>query len=228
VRPRYLYLVASLPALGDPGEPPPLAPRELLSLLDPGPRALAEIVFLADDLLRRESHLAGDAARDEPAVLTAAQLRNEAPLPDELAPLPAPGASPVAASDRAWQAFFVHAAAVAERHRSTTLAAWVRFEVGLRNALAAERARRLGLDPVGFLVAPEIGLPAASFRAAVRAWSEAEDPLAAERVLDGARRAWLERHDAWFEFTADELVAYAARLALAVRWQQRARPRSVA
>jgi hypothetical protein len=62
----------------------------------------------------------------------------------------------------------------------------------------------------------------------VRAWSAGPDPLEAERALDAARWSWIDRHDAWFEFTADELVAYAARLAIMVRWQRRARLRSAA
>jgi hypothetical protein len=184
-------------------------------------------VFLADDLLQRETHLAGGALADEPTVLDPAQVRNEAALPEALAPAGA-GAALVAATDRLWQAFFVHAADVARRQASATLAAWVEFEVGLRNALAVERARRLALEPAGFVVAPEIGLPPATFAVVVRAWAAAADPLEAERALDLARWDWIERHDAWFEFSADEIVAYAARLAILVRWQRRRGERSAA
>ena len=37
-----------------------------------------------------------------------------------------------------------------------------------------------------------------------------------------ARWAWIERHDAWFSFSVDELLAYAARVMLLEQWRRSA------
>ena len=216
---RYYYLVTSLPALGALGSAPPLSPREMLERLAGAPLELATAIFLPDDLLQRESFLAGALARPEPAVLTSEQVRSEAPLPDPLVPR-SPAATWAAPADGVWEACYRHAAAMARRHASRLLAEWVRHEVGLRNALAAERARILGLDLDPWLVARELGAPAEDFAAVVRAWSTAPDPLRAQRALDDARWSWSLEHDDWFGFGQDEVAAYAARLGWIARWHR--------
>lgn len=35
-----------------------------------------------------------------------------------------------------------------------------------------------------------------------------------------ARWAWIERHDAWFSFAVDEMLAYAARVMLLEQWRR--------
>jgi hypothetical protein len=200
---------------------------ELLDHLAPSPaaREQAEAIFLADDLLQREALAAGEIDRAEPTVLSAAQARGEQPLPDALRPA-APEAPPRVAADALWAAYYRHAAEVARRHRSTFLGAWVGHEVALRNALAAARARALGLSPEEYLVASELGEDTGAADAAVGEWSAAGDPLTGLRVLDRHRWAWLDAHDAWFSFGADELAAYAARLILLHRWRRLETPRA--
>ena len=216
---RYYYLVTSLPALGALGSTPPLAPRELLERLAGPPLDLSTAIFLPDDLLQRESFLAGALERPEPAVLTLEQVRGDAPLPP---PLDAPPASAARGlpGDAVWEACYVHAASVARRHASRLLAEWVRFEVGLRNALAEDRARRLGLEVDPWLVARDLGAGREQFAAVLREVDAAPDPLRAQRALDAARWAWSLEHDDWFGFGQDELAAYALRLGWIARWQR--------
>ena len=51
-------------------------------------------------------------------------------------------------------------------------------------------------------------------------WSNAANPLAAQRVLDQARWRWIDTHEPYFTFQDDELAAYAARLLLVERWDR--------
>jgi hypothetical protein len=152
-------------------------------------------------------------------MLTRAQMRNEEPLPEYLAPEEEPAASRVAA-DAVWAAYFRHAARVAADVGSPFLAAWISHEVSLRNALVAARAKALGLDPAGYLVAAELGGAEEDFAMLIGEWASAPDPLAGLRTLDRDRWHWLVEHDGWFTFGDDELAAYAAKLMLLARWQR--------
>ncbi|MFO8014702.1 MAG: DUF2764 family protein [Phycisphaerae bacterium] len=216
------YLVAALPTLGDLGSPPPIAPADLVDhVRAAGARPLVETVFLSDDLLQRDAFLAGEADEPEPAVLSAAQVRDEEPLPAYLAveAEEAPRREGPA-TDAVWARYFRHAAAVARRERSPFLEAWVGYEVALRNTLARARAKSLDLDPEPYLVAPDLAGDDVDLSALVSEWTDAENPLEGLRVLDRARWQWLHDHDAHFTFADDELGAYAAKLMLLVRWHR--------
>ncbi len=218
---RHYYLITSLPRLGDLGTPAPMTLRDLLERLADAPTAAqaVEVVLLSDDLIKRQAVLAGETDQAEAAVLTADQLRDRQPLPDFLVGPPREGDA-AAAVDVVWGAYFRHAAQVARRTASRFLAEWVGYEVALRNALAAARARALGLEPAEFLVVAELGQSDEDLSAVVGAWAAAPDPLAGLRLLDTARWDWLGRHDAHFSFQDDELTAYAAKLVLLHRWQR--------
>ena len=215
------YLVTSLPTLGDLGSMPPIGLGELVERVGafPGPSALIEAIVTGDDLLQRQGFLAGEIKSVQPAVLTAGQVRNEEPLPEPLAAGPA-DAQPLAAIDAVWEAYFRWAQSVARRQGSAFLNAWVGHEVALRNALAAERAKALGLAVEPYLVVPELGRTDANLDALLAEWSAAPDPLAGLRVLDQGRWGWLTDNDAWFSFDDDEVAVYAARLVLLHRWHR--------
>jgi hypothetical protein len=219
--PRNFYLGSSLPPLGDLGSTPPLALAELAEQVSEfaGARALVEAVLLGDDLLEREALLAGERGEVAPAVLTAAQARNEAPLPAYLVGEEGEAPRRIAA-DALWEAYFRHAAAVARRRGSEMLARWVAHEVAMRNALAAERAKALGLEPADYLVAQDLGETNPDLGALVSEWAAAPDPLAGMRVLDHGRWHWLLDHEGWFTFADDEVAAYAAKLMLLHRWHR--------
>ena len=215
------YLITSLPPLGALGSVPPIRLSDLLEHLrdSPAPRAPVEAVLLGDDLLQRQSYLAGEIEQVSPAVLTIQQARDEEPLPSSLS-RPAEQTPVVAAEDATWAAYFRWMAAVARRSRNAFLAAWTGHEVALRNAVAAARARALELEPEPYLVAVELGQTDQGFDVLVGEWAGAADPLAGLRVLDRARWTWLNEHDAWFSFADDELAAYATKLMLLHRWHR--------
>jgi len=214
------YLLSALPALGNLGSAAPLTPAQLLGHVAgaSGPCELIRTLLLGDDLLLREALLAGEVEDASPAVLTAAQLRDKQPLPAFLQH--AEQSAGAIAADAVWASYFRHAADVARRRHSTFLASWVGFEVSLRNALASARAKALDLEPGPYLVAADLAGRQGRFDALVDEWAAAHHPLAALRVLDTARWAWLVEHDGWFSFADDELAAYAAKLMLLRRWNR--------
>jgi len=215
------YYITALPALGELDSEPPLRPGQLLEHLDgrPGSQALVETLFVLDDLLQREAFLAGEIEDVSPVVLTPQQARNEAPLPAYLVST-APEGSGALQVDSCWETCFRHVADVARRQASTFLSAWVGYEVALRNALAAARARRLELEESDYRVAEDLADPEADFTSLLSEWTSAPTPLAGLRMLIAARWAWLSEHDAWFSFRDDELAAYAAKLLLLLQWRR--------
>lgn len=218
------YLLASLPGLGELGTAPPMGFAELLDWVGPASRygRLVGLVFLSDDLLQREAFLAGEVQQVEPVVLQLAQVRNEAPLPEFLVPPEQEeGASGGALeTDKVWAAYFRHVAQTAQTENSPFLDRWVRMEVALRNALAQERAKRLGLEPMDYLVVQELADPEADFTEMLREWASAPTPLAGWRVVLRNRWAWCQANEAWFSFTEDEVLVYALRLLLLTQWQR--------
>jgi hypothetical protein len=220
---RHYYLVTSLPGLGDLGTVPPMTLGDLLERVAEARTAAAAVavVVLGDDLMKRQAVLSGEAEQVEAVILTADQLHDRQPLPDVLvAPVREAEAGPVATVDAVWAAYFRHAAAVAGRVGSRFLARWVGYEVALRNAMAAARARALDLETAAYLVATDLAATDEDLSSVVAEWAAAPDPLAGLRVLDAARWDWLARHDAHFSFQDDELTAYAAKLVLLHRWQR--------
>jgi len=218
---RHHYLLAFLPHLGEVGDAPPLTSADLLACVTEsgGPRALIEALLLADDLMQRDSLLAGESDQAAGIVLSDDQIRGEEPLPPFLVETES-SAAPRVAADAVWAAYFHHAARVARQQGSRFLTAWVGFEVALRNALAEARAKALALEAREYLVASELADRDANFSAVLTAYAAAENPLAALRVVNRARWEWMTEHDGWFTFGDDELAGYAAKLMLLERWHR--------
>lgn len=214
-----LYVLTSLPALGELGAAPPISLAELVDKAagNEASDIVLEALLLSDDLLQREAFLSGEIEQLEPAVLTIAQAQNEEPLPEYLE-FNSREITTQNAVDTLWSTYYHHAVSVATKYNSDFLSKWVEYEVGLRNALVLARAKALNLDPQDYLVASDIGLAGDDFSGLISEWSAASDPIAGLRVLDSARWEWLCEHDAWFTFNNDELIAYGAKLMLIQRW----------
>jgi len=178
-----------------------------------------EALALLDDLLQREALLAGETDVAEPAVLTLQQVRGETPLPEGLEETWADtDQTSVLEIDLLWERYFRYAHQVGRSHDSRFLVNWVGFEIALRNALAVARARHLGLDESGYLVAADLADSDEDLSAALSQWEAAPTPLAGLRAVIRLRWSWLDRHDSWFTFSVDELLAYAARVMLLEQW----------
>ena len=218
------YLLTSLPALPALGETPPIALAAFHERAgeDPDPKVarIAEAILLEHDLLQRQSVLAGEQAHAEAVILTMLQADGEEPLPSYLQARASDAGERTIGDDALWEAYFRHVADVAGRTGSRFLTEWVGFEVALRNALVAARAKNLGLPADDYVVAPDLASADANVEATVAAWSGSEDPLSALKALDRGRWDWLASRGPWFTFGADEVAVYARRLVLLHRWSE--------
>lgn len=220
---RYYY-IASLPALGELGTPPPIGFEEFWERLSDHRRwrELVGSLFLLDDLRQREAYLVGEVEDMEPTVLSVSQMLNRTPLPEYLLPEPgdAEGPSRRIAADNLWEAYFRHVVRLAERWQSRFLASWAAYQVALRKALASARAERLGLEAAGFLVAEDLAADDEDFGSLLNEWAAAPTPLAGHQRVLRAEWDWVARHDPHFTFDEDELLVYAVRLILLKQWQR--------
>jgi len=224
MRTSQFFFITTLPALGELGSAPPMGLADLLEHVGEmkwGGEAL-EAILLLDDLAQRESLLVGEIEEVEPTVLSIQQARGEGPLPEKLFSELAPERKPAVEIDSLWAGYFRYVHAVAGSTGGQFLRQWVEFEVTLRNSLATARARRLGLDESAYLVASELASQGEDLSQVLSEWESASTPLAGLRVTLRARWAWLERHDSWYSFSIDELLAYAARIMLLQQWRRSA------
>lgn len=219
-----LFLLTALPTIGELGSAPPISLAQLLERVSDteGNHTLLETLFLSDDLLQRQAFLSREIEQVNPSVLSPEQAKNAEPLPDYLeVPYEETSAEPVL--DAIWGAYYYYADRVASEQKSAFLSNWIKYEVGLRNALATTRAKILNLDPQEYVVAKSLGGDTEDFTSVINEWTAAPDPYAGLRILDSARWEWLGEHDEWFTFEDDELAAYAAKLMLVQRWYRLSR-----
>jgi hypothetical protein len=222
---RNFYLLCVLPDLKLFGSVPPIAKQELLAVVTEsgGPADVVRTLLLSDDLLQREAVLVGEVEPDQAdlTIFSLQEANDERFLPVLWAPAQEdePEDSRILiAADRIWRRYFNHAAEIARRTHTNFLAAWVGFEVGLRNAAAKARAEALELDPGNYVVAPELADPEIRFDNILGDWIAASNPLDGFRVMDRARWEWLTDHERWYSFSDDEIAAYTAKLMLLHRW----------
>jgi len=213
------YYITSLPTLGKLGDVPPIGLVDLLEHLTDNHSAkkAAATIFLLYDIMQREAFLFGEIKVLAPSVLTLRQLKNEEPLPSYLPAVDEKHSRPIRI-DNLWENYFRYAHAIAEEIGSRFLKEWIGFEVSLRNAIAEQRAKKLGLDAGPYLVASDLAETNEDFSGVLRDWASAVNPLAGHKVLTLARWQWLMNHDAWFSFENDELAAYAAKDMVLHQW----------
>ena len=217
------YIQSFLAELDTIESPVKISAGDFLDTLEPEAAVTqpVRIIFLSDDLLQRESFLAGQISEVSPTVLSAEALRGEEALPDFL--LGDATTARKVESDSIWESYFRHAASCAQSLPGREfLLRWVAFEVTLRNALVETRANVLGIEASDFIVADEFTDATIDVKQTVNEWlaAVAENPIDAQKILDRARWDWISECGAYFSFRDDELVAYAAKLSIAGRWKR--------
>jgi len=215
------YFLTSLPSVPALGEAPPIGLAEFYERAGDLPEVerVVAAVMLEHDLLGRQSVLSGEREQADPVILTVAQGRGEEPLPEYLQGEQVETTRMIG-DDATWEAYFRHVADVAQRTGCEFLRQWVGFEISLRNALVAARAKALDLMAEEYYVAADLADAGVDTETIVAAWSAAADPLSAMKALDRGRWEWLASHGGWFSFRIDEAAAYARALVLLHRWQE--------
>lgn len=216
------YIQSFLAELDTIESPVKISAGDFLDTLEPDAAVTQTVrmIFIADDLLQRESFLAGQIQQVSPAVLTPEALRGEEPLPDFLLE---DSASSKIESDAVWENYFRSAENCAQSlPGGEFLSRWVAMEVTLRNSLAEARANALGLEPTDYFVAADLADSTIDLKQTITEWqgSVGENPVEAQKILDRARWDWISQHGGYFSFGDDELAAYAAKLSIACRWKR--------
>lgn len=214
------YYIATLPALGELGSSPPMGLADLLEHVEENGawHEQLEAVLLLDDLLQREAVLSGETDEVQPVVLSIEQARGQAPFPEALESLTVSDQTNALQSDLLWERYFRYVYQLAHSRGSRFLVQWVEFEVAMRNALAATRCRLLGLEESDYQLATDLAHSDEDLSASLSEWEAAPTPLDGLRIVIRARWSWLDRHDAWYSFSVDELLAYANRVMLLEQW----------
>jgi hypothetical protein len=124
--------------------------------------------------------------------------------------------------DRLWEMYHARALGTAERSGNAFLKKYLPWEIQLRNALTSLRASAAGLDPAGYLVAPnQAGY---SFDKLLSGLGECPGPLEAERYLDRERLKFISGcldHDG---FSLGALLGYLSQAYIFSRWQDQGKP----
>ena len=223
---RYDYLLSILPGLEPIGSIPPMSKNEFLSIVSGanGPIKTVQAILLSDDLVQYEALLSQETDKDniDIAVLPFEKAENTPVLPDFLLPQDSTdeNQSKHLSVDGIWTRYFNHALIIAKRNHSKFLKAWIGFEVGLRNAIAATRAQTLSLDPEAYLVTPELADSGFDYSSIISSWSAAHNPLMAIEIIDKARWDWLEQNGNWYSFDKDEIEVYSAKLMILHHWRR--------
>jgi len=117
--------------------------------------------------------------------------------------------------DSLWQAYYAALLELAEG-AGGFLAAWLAWEIPLLNGLARQRSERLGREVEGALL-PSPPAPVTHDELLARA-AEESDPMARERLLDGARLTAIEALSGADPFSIDAVLAYLTSLLILDRW----------
>ena len=177
-----------------------------------------EAVLLLDDLMQREGLMSGESDRVELAVLSVPQAQGESPLPEQFQMSVVTEQTNSLESDMLWEQYFRYVHRIAFSYKNRFLIKWVAFEIALRNALAATRAARLGLDEANYQIACDLAYSDEDLSLLISEWESSPTPLEGLRVIIRARWAWLDRNDSWYSFSSEELLAYAVRVMLMEQW----------
>ncbi len=220
----YYRLMTVLPALPDRPEPPAWRLEQVWAAVaeELEGRALeaAQAVIEFLDCRNLESILLDRQAFDERARLTREQLAEREGLPEYMANFLAAWDSGAVSGpyplDGLWRAYFSHLHEIGVRARSRFLQDWATWEVAVRNALARERAGKLGWEAEARLAEPLHGEPATEeLLVQVR---EATEPLERKRILDQARLQAIEALAGRDPFGLDAVLAYLASMLVLDSW----------
>ncbi len=209
---KYYRLVTALPPLPDGFSPLPVPLQEIVQLiLDEVDGIDAELIHAvlwfidthnAEMILLKRSHF------DPRGTCSQEQMETRQMLPAFLDEILRSEESlqPAQQVARLWNAYYLALAEIAERTRNRFLSEFVEMEIGLRNAIARQRAERMNVDPDLAMV--QGGEGAGLYHGLVLRAAEAPDPESRERILDRERVNLIQELEGIDPFSIDAILAY--------------------
>ena len=226
----YYYLMSLLPplpaALGQPlGAGVAWLASQARQNIDPADRDTLEAYLLYADVANFISRESGREKFLPGGRLTPEDIDTQEELPELIRDFlkeHGQGTNRPYAYDRLWEMYYARVLQTAERSGNAFLKKYLPWEIQLRNALTSWRALQAGLDPAGFLVAPDNA--GYSFDQLLSGLKECSGPLEAERFLDRERLKFITGcldHDG---FSLDALLGYLSQAYIYSRWQDQDKP----
>lgn len=147
------------------------------------------------------------------ASLSRAEVHEPEFYPEFAETVPTESGPTAAVADRLWESYFQYALNTAATHGSPLLAAALRWEIGLRNAIVKRRAALLDVDASKYLLLEDEGVEIEYYEPMlenidlVRA-----DPQDISRALARLRLDMLDELSPWARTDHESIVSYALRL----------------
>lgn len=116
-----------------------------------------------------------------------------------------------------WESYFNALIEISRKHNSKFLQGYTEMEIGLRNAIAAVRAKELGVEEGKIQIFN--GKNSFQYGSLVLRASEAKDPQERELVIDKARLAYYLELEGIDPFSIDAVLAYLAKAMVIDSWK---------
>ena len=213
----YEYLLTTLPPLPEePGSPLPISADELWDIvkLEEGDVSeFAEFLLTGLDIQNLEFMERG---RDEAALKAVNPIedlkeRKNLPFWVEQELLAVGDVDRPSRFDRVWEAYFEQLFVFLEDRGTEALQEWFRWEIGLRNALVAHRAKKVGIAAEDYFVAADLGLKPIEYHSIFAEFKEIDtdgDPFAEDRFLASVMLQRLKAVSPGYAFDFTEIMGY--------------------
>ncbi|MDA3864970.1 MAG: DUF2764 family protein [Deltaproteobacteria bacterium] len=116
-----------------------------------------------------------------------------------------------------WESYFNALIEISRKYNSKFLQGYTEMEIGLRNAVAAARAKKLGIEEGKIQIFN--GKNSFQYGSLVLRASEAKDPQERELVIDKARLAYYLELEGIDPFSIDAVLAYLAKAMVIDSWK---------
>jgi len=222
----YEYLLTTLPPLPDePGSPLPISAGdlwEIVKLEEGDVSEISEFLLASLDIRNLDFLERGKEGAIEEAITSADDLKGRKNLPhwmkQELSAIK--DLDRTYPFDRLWEAYFEQFMAFLEERGAEELQEWVRWEIGLRNALVAHRARKMGLPADAYTVAEDLGINPVEYHSIFTELKEIEtgdDPFAEDRFIASVMLQRLAAATPEYAFDLNEIIGYVIKFIILAR-----------
>ncbi len=213
----FAALVSTLPALPDEVEEDvPIALDQFWWRVcmenDLPLRQLVEAVLLMRGVINIVMALEGKESTYF-ASLSRAEVQEPEFYPEFAETVPTERGHSAAVADRLWESYFQYALDTAATYGSPLLAAALRWEIGLRNAVVKRRAAALDVDANKYLVLEDQGVEIENYEPVLENIDLLRaDPRDISRALARVRLDMLDELSPWARTDHESIVSYALKL----------------